>query len=81
MGPTQTHTRRQAPPGAGAPGAKWLGSSCPAGTQLGTHELQVKVSSAVLRTVSQAETSGHMPPPEVHTCSQVGDSSTHTPPM
>ena len=81
MGPTHTHTRRQAPPGAGAPGAPWLGSSCPAETQLGTHELQVKVSSAVLRTVSQAETSGHTPPPKVHTCSQVGDSSTRTPPM
>ena len=76
MGPTHTHTRRQVLPVAGAPGAPRLGSSCPAGTQLGTHELQVKVSSAVLRTISKAETSGHMPPPGVHTCSQVGDSST-----
>ena len=81
MVPTCTHTRRLAPPGAGAPGGLWLGSSCPVGTQLGTHELQVKVSSAVLRAISQAETLGHTPPPEVHTCSQVGDSSTRTPPM
>ena len=81
MGPTRTHTRRLAPPGAGAPGGLWLGSSCPVGTQLGTHELQVKVSSAVLRAISQAETLGHTPPPEVHTSSLVGDSSTHTPPM
>ena len=61
VGPTHTHTRRQAPAGAGASGAPWLGSSCPAGTQLGTHELQVKVSSAVLRTISQAETSDTRP--------------------
>ena len=81
MGHTRTHTRRQALPRAGAPGAKWLGFSCSAETQLGTHELQVKVSSAVLRTISQAETSGHTPPPEVHTCSLVGDSRTRTPPM
>ena len=31
VGPTRTHTRRQAPPGAGAPGIPRPGSSCPAG--------------------------------------------------
>ena len=43
------------------------------------HELQVQFSFAVLRTVSQAETSGHTPPPGVHKCSLVGDSSTRPP--
>ena len=49
------------------------------GPSAGAHDLQVQVSSAVLRTVNQAETSGHSPPPRVHTCSQVGDSSTRPP--
>ena len=65
----------------GSQGPSGWGPAALRGPSTGAHELQVQVSSAVLRTVSQAETSGHMPPPEVHTCSQVGDSSTHTPPM
>ena len=40
-----------------------------------------QVSSAVLRTVSQTETSGHTPPPRVHTCFQVGDSGIRPQPM
>ena len=51
------------------------------GPSAGTHELQVKVSSAVLRTVTQAEASGHTPPTRVHTCFQVGDSSIRPQPM
>ena len=76
MGHTRTHTRRQAPPGAVAPESPGRGPAALRGPRAGAHELQVQVSSAVLRTVNQAETSGHMPPTRVHTCSQVGDSST-----
>ena len=60
-------------------GARGRGPAALRGPSIGAHELQVQVSSAVLRTVSQAETSGHMPPPGFHTCSQVGDSSTRLP--
>ena len=60
-------------------GAQGRGPAALQGPSAGAHELQVQVSSAVLRTVSQAETSGHMPPPRFHTCSQVGDSSTRPP--
>ena len=81
MGHTGTHTMRQAPPGAVAPESPGRGPAALRGPSTGAHELQVQVSSAVLRIVTQAETSGHTPPPEVHTCSQVGDSSTRTPPM
>ena len=65
----------------GPQGAQGRGPAALRGPSTGAHELQVKVSSAVLRTVSQAETSGHTPPPEVYTCFQLGDSSTRTPPM
>ena len=60
-------------------GAQGRGPPALQGPSAGAHELQVQVSSAVLRTVSQAETSGHTPPPGVHTCSQVGNSSTSPP--
>ena len=60
-------------------GARGRGPAALRGPSTGAHELQVQVSSAVLRTVSQAETSGHTPPPGFHTCSQVGDSSTRPP--
>ena len=62
----------------GPQGAQVRGPASLRGPSTGVHELQVQVSSAVLRTVNQAETSGHSPPPGVHTCSQVGDSSIHT---
>ena len=62
MGHTRTHTRRQAPPGAVAPESPGRGPAALRGPRAGAHELQVQVSSAVLRTVTQAETSGHTPP-------------------
>ena len=79
MGHTRTHTMRQAPPGAVAPESPGRGPAALRGPRAGAHELQVQVSSAVLRTVNQAETSGHSPPHGVHTCSQGGDSSTRPP--
>ena len=76
VGPTRPHTRRQALPGIGAPEGPRQVSSCPVGPRTGAHELQVQVISAVLRIVTQAEISGHTPPPGVHTCSHNVDSST-----
>ena len=62
-------------------GARGWGPAALQGPSIGAHELQVQVSSAVLRTVSQAETSGHMPPPRFHTCCQGGDSVSAPQPM
>ena len=70
MGHTRTHTRRQAPPGAPAPEIPDRGLAALQGPRAGGHELQVQVSSAVLRTVSQAETcvwGTHAPKPVSYT--------------
>ena len=45
----------------GPQGAQVRGPASLRGSSAGAHDLQVQVSSAVLRTVSQAETSGHVP--------------------
>ena len=44
----------------GPQGAQVRGPAALRGPSAGAHDLQVQVSSAVLRTVSQAETSGHV---------------------
>ena len=45
----------------GPQGTQVRGPAALRGPSAGAHDLQVQVSSAVLRTVSQAETSGHVP--------------------
>ena len=49
------------------------------GPSEGTSKLQVQVRSTVLRTASQAPTSGHVPRFRVGTAFQLRDSSTHSP--
>ena len=59
--------------------AQGRGPAALRGPSAGAHKLQVQVISAVLRTVTQAEISGHMLPPGVRTCSHNVDSSTCPP--
>ena len=59
--------------------ARGQGSADVLGPSTETHKLQVQIRSAVLRTASQAPTSGHAPSLEVRTGSQLGYSSFRTP--
>ena len=76
MGPTGTHTRRQVPPGAGAPRGPKAGVQLPCGNPV-QEPMSCRSSSALLSsepslTLKPQDT----PPTGVHTCAQVGDYST-----